>query len=180
MEIKFKKEDYNIEEIKKIYDQVSDYTTYLKDSTIKTLVAISIYRFQLEHNKTIPVNAFTKTYASTAEDAYRHASYDLPKSFLPFETIIDKVLGTDGLEQFISIYFVPLLEINIVKVTCAALDVSQKELAEKLGSSEGTIRNWSSSNNPPDWATKFMNLLLENQKNKLVTTKLKELIELIK
>ena len=70
-------------------------------------------------------------------------------------------------------------DINIIKKTCKELEINQKELSEILATSDGTVRNWSSSNNPPQWAINFMNVLIENQKNKLIAIKLKELISLI-
>jgi len=68
---------------------------------------------------------------------------------------------------------------NIVKKVCKELGITQKELAEKMGVSEGTMRNWSSQNNPPEWAIKFMNLLLEYEKVKDKAEKAKLLATLI-
>ena len=71
-------------------------------------------------------------------------------------------------------------EINIVKKVCTELGITQKELAEKLGASEGTVRNWSSSNELPQWALNFIETLLEHKKDKDIVTKFKELLNLIK
>ena len=68
---------------------------------------------------------------------------------------------------------------NIVKKVCKELGITQKELAEKMGVSEGTMRNWSSQNNPPEWAVKFMNLLLEYEEVKDKAEKAKLLATLI-
>jgi len=58
---------------------------------------------------------------------------------------------------------------NIVKTTCIELDISQKELAEQMGVSEGTLRNWSSSNDLPKWALQFIDVLLRlHEKNKIL------------
>src|SRR3989339_1428452 len=65
---------------------------------------------------------------------------------------------------------------NIVKHTCKELGITQKELADKLGASEGTIRNWSSSNELPQWAINFIEVLKENQKNKEIADTAKKLI----
>ena len=69
---------------------------------------------------------------------------------------------------------------NIVKATCKELGISQKELSEAIGASEGTVRNWSSSNELPLWATKSIELLKENQKNKEIVETIKKLSTLIK
>lgn len=69
---------------------------------------------------------------------------------------------------------------NIVKKVCTELGITQKELAEKLGASEGTVRNWSSSNELPQWALNFIETLLEHKKDKEIATKFKELLNLIK
>ena len=69
---------------------------------------------------------------------------------------------------------------NTVKRTCQELGVTQKELAETLGASEGTVRNWSSSNELPLWAMKFIDLLKENQKNKEIADTVKKLMSLTK
>jgi len=54
-------------------------------------------------------------------------------------------------------------EQNIVKRTCKELGITQKELAERLGVNDGTVRQWSSQTKPPEWAIKFMNVLIENK-----------------
>lgn len=69
-------------------------------------------------------------------------------------------------------------EPNIVKVTCKELGITQKELADKLGASEGTVRNWSSSNDLPQWALNFIETLKENKKNKEIADTVKKLIQL--
>lgn len=69
---------------------------------------------------------------------------------------------------------------NIVKKACAELGLTQKELAEKLGASEGTVRNWSSSNELPQWAINFIEVLNENQKNKEIADTFKRLISISK
>ncbi|MEM5558713.1 helix-turn-helix transcriptional regulator [Aliarcobacter cryaerophilus] len=69
---------------------------------------------------------------------------------------------------------------NIVKKVCTELGITQKELAEKLGASEGTVRNWSSSNELPQWALNFIETLIEHKKDKEIVTKFKELLNLIK
>ena len=69
---------------------------------------------------------------------------------------------------------------NIVKRACKELGITQKELAEKLGASEGTVRNWSSSNELPQWAINFIEVLKENQKNKEIADTFKRLISISK
>lgn len=69
---------------------------------------------------------------------------------------------------------------NIIKKVCSELGLTQKELAEKMGASEGTIRNWSSSKELPQWALNFIETLLEHKKDREIATKFKELINLIK
>lgn len=69
---------------------------------------------------------------------------------------------------------------NIVKNACKELGITQKELSDKLGASEGTVRNWSSSNELPQWAMNFIELLKENQKNKEIADTVKKLINMVK
>ena len=69
---------------------------------------------------------------------------------------------------------------NIVKETAKALGITQKELAEKIGVSDGTIRNWSAGKEIPIWAIKSMELLLSHQKQQEVINTLKHLQELLK
>ena len=52
---------------------------------------------------------------------------------------------------------------NIVKKVCKELGITQKELAERIGVNDVTVRTWSSKGNVPEWAVKFMNLLLEKK-----------------
>lgn len=68
---------------------------------------------------------------------------------------------------------------NIVKKVCKELDVTQKELAEQIGVAEGTLRNWSSSNDIPTWALKSFELLQENYKNKEIVETIKKAQEIL-
>ena len=52
---------------------------------------------------------------------------------------------------------------NIVKRTCKELGITQKELAERLGVNDGTIRKWASQTEPPEWGVKFLELLIKNK-----------------
>ena len=72
------------------------------------------------------------------------------------------------------------IEENIVKKACKELNVSVRDLAELLGASEGTVRNWSSSNDLPQWAINFIKHLITNKKEKEIVIKVKEIIELTK
>jgi len=57
-------------------------------------------------------------------------------------------------------------EQNIVKLTCKELGITQKELSDKLGIDDGTVRKWSSDpTKTPVWAQNFMSLILEHDKN---------------
>ena len=68
---------------------------------------------------------------------------------------------------------------NIVKKVCKELGITQKELAERMGVNDVTVRNWSSKGNIPDWAKKFMNLLLEYEKVKEKADKAKQIAILL-
>jgi len=53
---------------------------------------------------------------------------------------------------------------NIVKQTAKELGMTQKELAERMGVAEQTVRNWASKDGvAPAWGIKFMEALLENK-----------------
>ena len=67
---------------------------------------------------------------------------------------------------------------NIVKQVCKELGITQKELAERIGISEGTVRNWSSKGEIPEWGKKFLELIIENEKNKEIVNTLKKLLKL--
>ena len=70
-------------------------------------------------------------------------------------------------------------EENIVKKVCKELGITQKELAERMGVNDVTVRNWSSKGNIPDWAIKFMDLLLEYEKVKEKADKAKQITILL-
>jgi len=53
---------------------------------------------------------------------------------------------------------------NIVKETCQALNLTQKELAERMGVSKPTIERWSATGDIPENAEKHIKLLLQNFK----------------
>jgi len=68
---------------------------------------------------------------------------------------------------------------NIVKEVCNELGITQKELAERLGVNDGTIRKWATQTEPPGWGVKFLELLLENKKIKEKYELFKKAFEMI-
>jgi len=68
---------------------------------------------------------------------------------------------------------------NIVKKVCKELGITQKELAERMGVNDVTIRNWSSKGNIPEWGMKFMTLLSEYKKIKDKAEKAKQVAILL-
>lgn len=60
---------------------------------------------------------------------------------------------------------------NIVKRACKELGITQKELSDKLGVDDGTVRKWASeATKTPEWAEKFIALILETEKTPCKTT----------
>jgi DNA-binding transcriptional regulator YiaG len=53
-------------------------------------------------------------------------------------------------------------EENLVKKTCRELGITQKELAERIGTHDTTVAKWISNNNMPKSAKKTLELVLEN------------------
>lgn len=103
------------------------------------------------------------------------SKFEKDKEFTLTSEEVDEWLETQGIRTNSTVK-----NENIVKKVCAELGITPKELAEKLGASEGTVRNWSSSNELPQWALNFINTLMEHKKDKDIVTKLKELLNLIK
>ena len=69
---------------------------------------------------------------------------------------------------------------NIVKKVCAELGITQRELAERMGVSQGMPAKWvMEATPPPQWAIVSMNLLLENDRMKAKLEKLKDFQSLI-
>ncbi|MEA1917405.1 MAG: helix-turn-helix domain-containing protein [Campylobacterota bacterium] len=68
---------------------------------------------------------------------------------------------------------------NIVKTTCKELGITQKELAERLGTHLTTVQKWVASNELPNNATKSIQLLLENETLKTKLNKFKKAFEMI-
>lgn len=55
---------------------------------------------------------------------------------------------------------------NIVKKVCKDLGITQKELAERLGTHLTTVQKWAASDELPKNALKSIELLVENEKLK--------------
>ena len=68
---------------------------------------------------------------------------------------------------------------NIVKKVCKELGITQKELAERLGVNDGTVRKWASQTEPPEWGLKFLQLLLEKEQIEKQLSMFKEAFNLI-
>lgn len=69
---------------------------------------------------------------------------------------------------------------NLIKDTCKALGITQKELAEKMGVAEQTMRNWSSKGNIPEWAEKFINTIMEQKELLSAIEKQKDTLQVFK
>jgi len=68
---------------------------------------------------------------------------------------------------------------NIVKRTCKELGITQKELAERLGTHLTTVQKWAGSNEIPKNAKTSIELLLENNELKNRLNKFKTAFTLI-
>lgn len=69
---------------------------------------------------------------------------------------------------------------NMVKITTSELGITQRELAERMGVSQGMPAKWAmEATPPPQWAIVSMNLLLENELMKAKLEKLKDFQSLI-
>ena len=68
---------------------------------------------------------------------------------------------------------------NIVKRTCKELGITQKELAERLGTHLTTVQKWAASNEIPKNAKTSIELLLENNELKNRLNKFKTAFKLI-
>ena len=55
---------------------------------------------------------------------------------------------------------------NIVKRVCTELNITQRELAERMSVSQNMPASWSSSSEPSQMAVKFMELLIEHERIK--------------
>lgn len=68
---------------------------------------------------------------------------------------------------------------NIVKRVCRELEITQRELAERLGVAQNTPAQWATQTEPPEIAIKFMELLLEHKKTQEQLNKFKRAFELL-
>jgi len=57
-------------------------------------------------------------------------------------------------------------EENIVKRVCKELNLTQRELAERMGVHQNMPAKWSSGDEPSQMAVKFMELLIEHERIK--------------
>ncbi len=71
-------------------------------------------------------------------------------------------------------------ETNIVKKVCAELGITQKELAEKLGTSKPTIERWSQTGEVPEPSKKHIAVLLENENLKKENEEIKQALSILK
>lgn len=97
-----------------------------------------------------------------AEMKQRHGVYELEENV---ESILSK------LEQH------PIN--NLVRKVCLKLNITQAELAERMGVSQNMPASWSSSSEPSQMAVKFMELLIEHEKTKRQLDKFKQGFALI-
>jgi len=67
-------------------------------------------------------------------------------------------------------------ELNIVKKTCKELDITQKELAQRIKIEEVTISRWAKDKVPvPNWALEIFELLKTEKKFNEAKSKFKEI-----
>lgn len=70
-------------------------------------------------------------------------------------------------------------EENIVKRVCKELNLTQRELAERMGVHQNMPAKWSSGDEPSQMAIKFMELLIEHEKTKRRLDKFQQAFTLI-
>lgn len=68
---------------------------------------------------------------------------------------------------------------NLVKEVCKELDITQKELANRLGTHLTTVQKWAASDELPSMAQKAIELLIENKKHKEIVDTYKKLQQLL-
>ena len=68
---------------------------------------------------------------------------------------------------------------NIVKETCDALGITQKELGELMGVNPGTPAQWSSKGDIPETARKFMQTLVQHKEDKEQLEKLTNALDVL-
>jgi DNA-binding transcriptional regulator YiaG len=68
---------------------------------------------------------------------------------------------------------------NIVKKVCRELGITQKELAERLGTHLTTVQKWVSSDELPNSVVKSIELLVENENLKSKLNKFQSAFNLI-
>lgn len=70
---------------------------------------------------------------------------------------------------------------NLIKDTCKALGITQKELAKQMGVHEMTVSQWARGvKDLPIWASKLMNLMRRESASIELAEKVTELVELAK
>ena len=179
MQLENQKEIYKIaKDIKPIMDLEIGWGNEI----LNTLIAVALdkYKKNVDANASfkelllfVGIDGFLKIYAPIKPKAGVMNDRDHLYS--------NEVSWHEDYEYFVNALYNKFLEFNnIVKKVCTELGITQKELAEKLGASEGTVRNWSSSNELPQWALNFIETILEHKKDKEIVTKFKELLNLIK
>ncbi|MGJ0341624.1 helix-turn-helix domain-containing protein [Aliarcobacter cryaerophilus] len=175
----------NTNEIQKIAKEIKpimDLEIGWGNEILNTLIAVALdkYKKNVDANASfkelllfVGIDGFLKIYAPIKPKAGVMNDRDHLYS--------NEVSWHEDYEYFVNALYNKFLEFNnIVKKVCTELGITQKELAEKLGASEGTVRNWSSSNELPQWALNFIETLIEHKKDKEIVTKFKELLNLIK
>jgi len=66
-------------------------------------------------------------------------------------------------------------ETNLIKQICTELNITQKQLAEKMGVAEITVSQWARGVNPlPKWAEKFMTLIKEQSHSEKILKSARE------
>ncbi|MGG7049087.1 MULTISPECIES: helix-turn-helix domain-containing protein [unclassified Campylobacter] len=109
-------------------------------------------------------------------DSIRYKDYD--KKEMAYTGVVLSPSGTKEAQQIKDTLEAPQSE-NIVKRVCRELNITQRELAERIGVANNTTAQWATQTKPPEMAVKFMELLLEHEKTKKQLDKFKKAFELI-
>lgn len=164
---------------KNIYIQEPPYGKSLYDACLKTTNFVDLFDKRIEDfmdRNNLILDVFETNPQYAIRSAFEHwAISEYASNYSDVWEAFDKFFEENKNN---SNYFKK--QENIVKRACKELGITQKELADKLGASEGTVRNWSSSNELPQWAINFIEVLKENQKNKEIADTVKKLINLVK
>ena len=149
-------------DILNIYNEIEDTHTYIRDSTMKSIISIALYEIEIEKNISLDPNAIVRFLGLNFIEGI--CKTVRPECFQKLTYILEHYNSNDGFFTTYEMFkekMYAYFELNIVKKTCVDLDLTYKQLGEAIGVKGESLTTIASTGKISPQTEKTIELFLE-------------------